>query len=66
MRFDRYEDEFNQAGNRVVERHWILGATAPLGPGSRIQLNYVWKVTDEPYVPDLGDDLLLLSAQLAF
>lgn len=66
LRFDRYEDEFNQAGNRVVERHWTAGVNAPLGPGSRLQLNYVWKDIDEPYVPDLDDDLLLLSAQLTF
>jgi hypothetical protein len=66
LRYDQYEDEYNQAGNLVVKRHWTAGINASPSPGSRLQLNYVWKDIDEPYVPDLSDDLLLLSTQFVF
>ncbi|MFC1525676.1 hypothetical protein ACFL6X_02575 [Candidatus Latescibacterota bacterium] len=32
----------------------------------KVQVNYTWRDTDEPYLPDLDDNALLVSAQLTF
>jgi hypothetical protein len=66
LRFDRYEYEFSESGDRVVQDSWTAGANYYCGEEIKVQANYVWRQTDQQYEPDLDDDALLVSAQLAF
>ena len=66
LRFDRYEYEFSESGNRIARNHWTLGINYYWEERSKIQMNYTWKDTREAYEPDLDDDLLVLNFQFAF
>jgi hypothetical protein len=39
LRFDRYEYEFSEAGDRVAENSWTLGANLYGGEGIEVQIN---------------------------
>jgi opacity protein-like surface antigen len=65
-RFDRYLARTNQTGPRTRQDDWVLGVSYAFRDRVKIQLNYRWRETRDPGLPDLDDDLLLLSVQAAF
>jgi hypothetical protein len=66
LRFDRYEYEFSESGDRIAQDSWTAGVNYYCGQEIRVQANYVWRRTEKQYEPDLDDDALLVSAQFAF
>lgn len=66
LRFDRYEYEFSESGDRVVQDSWTAGANYYWGQEIKVQANYIWRQTDQQYEPDLDDDALLVNVQFAF
>ena len=63
IRFDTYSREWNQSGERIVLRNWTFGLNYLFDRYLKVQINYVVKLTDDPSLYDLDDDILLLSVQ---
>jgi len=66
VRLDRYEYEYSESGSTVTETAWTTGANWYLFGHLKVQTNYTWRATDEAYVPDLDDDVLLVNVQFSF
>lgn len=62
-RRDLFHGEFLPGGDPTVERHWTLGLTWTPSPHTRLQLNYMRKVTASVRDPDPEDDILFLNLQ---
>ncbi len=62
-RFDSYTREWNQDGELVKQQNWTFGLNYFFDRYLKVQLNYVIKLTDDPSLRDLDDNILLLSVQ---
>ena len=62
-RFDYYVREWNQAGEQVISKNWTFGLNYFFDRYLKVQFNYVVKITEDPSLYDLDDDILLLSVQ---
>jgi len=62
-RFDDYRSEWDETGVQVIQDQWTFGANYVFSKMLKIQINYVMKRGDDPSMPDLDDDILLLSVQ---
>ncbi len=65
-RFDRYLSQSNQSGPRNRQDDWTLGVGYAFRDLVRVQLNYMWKNTRDPSLPELDDDVLFLCIQAGF
>ena len=63
VRFDTYSREWNQSGERIIQENWTFGLIYLFDRYLKLQINYVLKLTDDPSLYDLDDDILLLSVQ---
>lgn len=62
-RFDYFAEEWNQTGSTVTWETWTFGVTWLLGDMLKLQLNVMLRDTDDPSLPDLDDDIILLQLQ---
>jgi phosphate-selective porin O/P len=62
-RFDHYQSEWNESGAQVTEENWTIGVNYLFSDYIKVQLNYVIKNIADPSLPDLDDNILLLSVQ---
>ena len=62
-RFDHYQSDWNESGVRVTEENWTIGVNYLFSDFIKVQLNYVIKNIADPSLPDLDDNILLLSVQ---
>jgi len=65
-RFDRYLSQSNQSGPRTRQDDWTLGLSYAFRDLVRVQLNYTWKHTRDPSLPELDDDVLFICIQAGF
>jgi len=64
-RYDWYRSEWNEVGSSVLQQEVTLGVSYLYRSYVRVMLDLISRHTDEPGLPDLADDGLLLSLQLA-
>jgi hypothetical protein len=62
-RYDNFSSEWNGSGSVVRQHTWTFGFTYRYDPYIRAQLNVLIRQTDDPDLPDLDDNVLLLSLQ---
>lgn len=65
-RYDYFASEWNETSSVVAEHRWTIGLNYAYAPWLRLQVNYVIKQTRDPSLPELADDILVLSAQAGF
>ena len=63
LRFDVYEYEFNESGSWVSQQNFTIGANAYPIPYLKVQMNYIYKHTDESGFEDLNDNILYAQIQ---
>jgi hypothetical protein len=63
VRYDNYSSEWNGTGSVVEQHTWTFGLTYRYDPYIRAQLNVLLRRTDDPDLPDLDDNVLLLAVQ---
>jgi len=64
-RYDWYQSEWNGVGDEVEQKEITLGVNYLYRSFVRVMLDAILRRTDEPGMPDLADDGLLLSFQIA-
>lgn len=65
VRYDGYRSHWNGVGYRVSQQEVTVGVNYLYRSFVRVMLDAIWRRTDEPGMPDLADDGLLLGLQLA-
>jgi hypothetical protein len=66
FRWEAFTDESDESGVEVTATDWTAGATWSYLERIRVQVNYVARRTEDPYKPDLADDVLLVNIQTDF
>jgi hypothetical protein len=64
-RFEQYVYEWNESGSRIIETVWTIGASWRFRSYVGLKLNYMIRRTEDPSLPDLDDDALLMQVQFA-
>ena len=62
-RFESMVSDWNETGDRVFRDVWTFGINYLFRDMVKVQLNYIHKKIEDPSLPDLDDDVLLLSVQ---
>ena len=67
-RFERFDQEVNESGLRVRREQKTVGVNYVATSVFKVQLEYVWRRTDDPTapVPDLANNVLFAQVQAAF
>jgi hypothetical protein len=65
FRFESRKGEWNQSGILAKKTRWTLGVNYLWSDLIKVQLNYLINQTEDPSFPDLDDNALILSFQLA-
>lgn len=62
FRFERFSTQVDEAAEWTHQDNWTIGLTWQYRSHVKLQFEAVLRRTDEPFTPDLDDDLFLLSA----
>lgn len=66
LRFDRFTTEFQSDGVETMQDNWTFGANYRPIEYVRLQLNYLYKETENPFEGDIDDNILYLNVQFLF
>ena len=64
-RAEQYHYEWNEGGAPIVQTNWTFGLSYSYREYVNVKLNYALRRTDDPSLPDLDDDALLMQMQFA-
>ncbi|MFH1807554.1 MAG: hypothetical protein ABIJ09_02320 [Pseudomonadota bacterium] len=64
-RYDWYQSQWNEVGSLVSQQEITVGVNYLYKDLVRLMLDAIWRQTDEPGLPDLADDGVLLSLQIS-
>ena len=62
-RFDRSVSDWNETGVEVTQDNWTFAVSYLFEDLLKVQLEYMRKLTDDPSMPDLDDDILFIQIQ---
>lgn len=65
FRYERYASNSNEAQLWTYETVYTAGLSYRYHHNVKVQFNAVLRRSDEPFMPDLGDDLFVLNVQFA-
>ena len=62
-RFDRSVGDWNETGAEVTQNNWTFAVSYLFEDLLKVQLEYMRKLTDDPSMPELDDDILFIQIQ---
>ena len=65
-RYDTYTHKFLESGVSIDQNNLTIGINVTPTRSLRLQLNYIFKDTQNEMEPDLGDNILFLNIQYSF
>jgi hypothetical protein len=66
VRYDIFTSEFQEDGNETTLEKLTWAVNCQPRPLVRVQVNYMEKLTDNDYFPDVDDDIFIVNLQFMF